>query len=168
MHWCQGKVHPSELPSMLTSSKMPSFKYFIYLHEQKKSHWGLDLVNREGVPALICLLAKSSLTGSALIQAPTILWWHTETHSDNNRHHLERDWYRSKTTQLWNADMPTSSNHTEVSVHCCHSKHMVVSSRTLLSDLIYYTSFSFRHSAAVNTSDSLWCHVIICCSSVAD
>jgi hypothetical protein len=30
-----------------------------------------------------------------------------------------------------------SSNHTEVSVHCCHGKHMVASSRTLLSDLVF-------------------------------
>jgi hypothetical protein len=31
--------------------KMPPFQYFLYLWEQKKSHWELDLVNREGVPA---------------------------------------------------------------------------------------------------------------------
>jgi hypothetical protein len=29
--------------------KIRSFKYFIYLREQKKSHSGLDPVNREGV-----------------------------------------------------------------------------------------------------------------------
>jgi hypothetical protein len=32
--------------------------------------------------------------------------------------------------------MPTSSNHTDVSVHCCHGKQAVGSSRTLLSDHI--------------------------------
>jgi hypothetical protein len=36
--------------------------------------------------------------------------------------------------------MPTSSNHTEVSVHCCHGKHNVASSRTLLSDQVYWRS----------------------------
>jgi hypothetical protein len=30
--------------------KMPPFPYFLYLREQK-SHWGLDPVNREGIPA---------------------------------------------------------------------------------------------------------------------
>jgi len=30
--------------------KMPSFQYFLYLREQKKSHWRLDPVNRQGVP----------------------------------------------------------------------------------------------------------------------
>jgi hypothetical protein len=86
---------------------------------------------------VICLLAKISLTGSALIQAPTFSRRHTKTHSDIKRRHSERDCHRSTTTQLWNADMPTSSTHTEVSVHCCHDKHTVASSRTLLSDLVW-------------------------------
>jgi len=30
--------------------KMPSFQYLLYLQEQKKSHWGLDPVNRQGAP----------------------------------------------------------------------------------------------------------------------
>ena len=30
--------------------KIPSFQYFLYFREQKKSHWGLDPVNRQGVP----------------------------------------------------------------------------------------------------------------------
>jgi hypothetical protein len=30
----------------------------------------------------------------------------------NNRCHSERDCHRSTITQLWNADMPTSSDHT--------------------------------------------------------
>jgi hypothetical protein len=32
--------------------------------------------------------------------------------------------------------MPTSTNHTEVYVYCCHSKHTAASLRTLLSDLV--------------------------------
>jgi hypothetical protein len=30
----------------------------------EKHHWGLDIENREGVPAVICLLANNSLTDS--------------------------------------------------------------------------------------------------------
>jgi len=30
--------------------KTPSVQYFLYLREQKKSHWGLDPVNGQGVP----------------------------------------------------------------------------------------------------------------------
>jgi hypothetical protein len=88
-----------------------------------------------------CKLALTSLwfrmhsCQVALIQAPTFLRHHTKTHSDNNRRHWERDCHGSITTQLWIADMPMLSNNTEVSVHYCHSKHMVASSRTL-SDLI--------------------------------
>ena len=37
-------------PDVISVIKMPSFQYFLYLTEQKKSHWGLDLVNRQGVP----------------------------------------------------------------------------------------------------------------------
>jgi hypothetical protein len=71
-----------------------------------------------------------------LIQAPTFSLRHNKIHSGNNRHHSERDCHRSITTQPWNADMPASSNHIEVSVHCCHSKHTVPSSRPLLLDLV--------------------------------
>ena len=45
--------------------KIPSFQYFLYLREEKKSHWGLDPVNRQGVSTVICLVAKKSLTESA-------------------------------------------------------------------------------------------------------
>jgi hypothetical protein len=38
-------------PDAINVIKMPSFQYFLYLREQKKSQWGLDPVNREGVPA---------------------------------------------------------------------------------------------------------------------
>jgi len=37
-------------PDVINVIKMPSFQYFLYLREQKKSHWGLDPVNRQGVP----------------------------------------------------------------------------------------------------------------------
>jgi len=37
-------------PDVIIVIKMPSFQYFLYLGDQKKSHWGLDLVNRQGVP----------------------------------------------------------------------------------------------------------------------
>ena len=36
-------------PDVINVIKMPSFQNFLYLWEQK-SHWGLDLVNRQGVP----------------------------------------------------------------------------------------------------------------------
>jgi len=68
----------------------------------------------------------------ALIQAMTFLRRHTKTHTDSNRCHSERGCHRS-TTQLWNPDMSTSSNHTKAFVQCCHVKHTVVNSRTLLS-----------------------------------
>ena len=37
-------------PDVINVIKMPSFQYFLYLWGQKKSHWGLDAVNRQGVP----------------------------------------------------------------------------------------------------------------------
>jgi len=37
-------------PDVISVIKMPSFQYFLYLREQKKSHWWLDPVNRQGVP----------------------------------------------------------------------------------------------------------------------
>jgi len=37
-------------PDVINVIKMPSFQYFFYLREQKKSRWGLDPVNRQGVP----------------------------------------------------------------------------------------------------------------------
>ena len=36
------------------------------------------------------------------------------------------------TTKLWNAEMSTSSNHTKAFVQCCHGRHTLASSRTLL------------------------------------
>jgi hypothetical protein len=61
--------------------KMPSLRYFLYLREQKKvtgarsSKWGLCS------SSVIRLLAKNSLTDSALIQAPTFSRRHTKTHT---------------------------------------------------------------------------------------
>jgi hypothetical protein len=107
------------------SSKCLPFNTFFTFRNRKKSlgttsgeYWGCS-------STVICLLAKNFLTDSALIQDPTFSRRHTKTYSDNNRRHSETDCHRSTTTQLWNADMPTSSNHTNVSVHCCHSKHTV-------------------------------------------
>jgi len=37
-------------PDVIKFIKMPSFQYFLYLREQKKSHWQLDPVNSHGVP----------------------------------------------------------------------------------------------------------------------
>jgi hypothetical protein len=94
---------------------------------------------------VICLLAKNSLTDSALIQAPTFSQRHTKTHSDNNRRNSERDWHRSTTTQLWNAEMPTSSNHTDISVHCYYGKHAVASLRNVLSDIATYLQLYMKY-----------------------
>jgi hypothetical protein len=117
---------------------MTSFQYFLYLREEKK-HWVLDPVNREGVPAQLFVYypkSPSQIVPCERVNCRDAISMnccrrHTKTHSDNNRRHSERDCHRSTTTQLRNADMP-SSNHTEVSVHCCHGKHTVASSRTLL------------------------------------
>jgi len=61
-----------------------------------------------------------------------------KTPADIKRCQSERDCHRSTTTQLWNADMSTSSNHTKAFVQRCHGKHMVASSRTLLCDHVIY------------------------------
>ena len=53
-------------PDVINVIKMPFFQYFLYLREHKKSHWELDPVNRQGVPTVICLVAKNSLTDSAV------------------------------------------------------------------------------------------------------
>jgi len=37
-------------PDVINVIKMPSFQYFLYLREQKKSHLGLDPVNKQHVP----------------------------------------------------------------------------------------------------------------------
>jgi hypothetical protein len=93
--------------------------------------------------SLILLPLLPSLTRN-LMFVPTFWRRHTETHSHNNRRHSERDSHRSTTTQLWNADMPISSNHTEVSVHCCHGKHTMASSRTVLSVVIQQEKFFLK------------------------
>jgi hypothetical protein len=57
--------------------------------------------------------------------------------------------------------MPTSSNHTEVSVHCCQSKHTVASSRTLFSDLIILVvkleRGRVKDSIKMNIRETGWC-----------
>jgi len=60
-------------PDVINVIKMPSFQYFLYLREQKKSHWGLNPLNRQGVPTVICLVAKNS----------SLLLFFGELHWDN-------------------------------------------------------------------------------------
>jgi hypothetical protein len=62
-------------PDVINIIKMPSFQYFLYLREQEKVTGGLETMNSK----VICLLAKNSLTDSALIQAPTFSRRHTKT-----------------------------------------------------------------------------------------
>ena len=38
------------IPDIISFIEVPSFQYFLYLQEQKKSQWGLDPVNGQGVP----------------------------------------------------------------------------------------------------------------------
>jgi hypothetical protein len=71
------------IPDVISVIKMPSFQYFLLSSGTEKSHWRLDRVNKEGIPAQ--LLAKNSLTESAQIQAPTFSRRITKTHSDNNK-----------------------------------------------------------------------------------
>jgi len=64
-------------PDVINVIKMPSFQYFLYLREQKKVTGGLDPVNRQGVPTVICLVAKNS---SLLLFFGELLWDHFCTH----------------------------------------------------------------------------------------
>jgi hypothetical protein len=126
------------------SSKCLPFNISFLFGNRKKSLGARSGEQGGCSSTVICLLAKNSLANSALIQTPTFSRRYTETHSDNNRRHSERDWHSSITTQLWNAAMPTSSNHTEVSAHCCYDKHTVASSRTLLSFVVYNLNYEVR------------------------
>jgi hypothetical protein len=56
--------------------------------------------------------------------------------------------------------MPASSNHTGVSVHCCHGKHTVASSRTLLSDLICQTDELSQHLLTSVCFTTHWIHCL--------
>ena len=107
---------------------------------------------------------------AALIQASTFLWRHTKTHADSNRCHSERDFHRSTTTQLWNADMSTSSNHTKAFSQCCHGKHTVASTRTLLSDHVCSAYKWMPSDLTINACwqcdsqmKSLFCNEVNCC-----
>ena len=46
------------IPDVINVVKIPSLQYFIYLREQKKSHWGLHLVNRQGVPTRLSVSSQ--------------------------------------------------------------------------------------------------------------
>jgi hypothetical protein len=48
------------------STKCIPFNISFIFRNRKKNHWGLDPVNRQGVPTVICLVAKNSLTGSTV------------------------------------------------------------------------------------------------------
>jgi hypothetical protein len=58
---------------------MPSFQYFLYLREQKKSHWGLDPVNTEGVPEqlFVYYLKTPSDTVCSLVSSFGTIFAHT-------------------------------------------------------------------------------------------
>jgi hypothetical protein len=99
-------------------------------------------VIREGVSAVICLLAKNSLADSTLIEAPTISRRHTKTRSDNSRRHLDRDCHRSTTTQLCSADC--QRHQTILRFLSTVARHKEASSRTLLSDLVYRCVFHWK------------------------
>ena len=114
-------------PDVISVIKMPSFQYFLYLREQKKVTGARSGEQAGCSNTVICLVAKYF---AALIQAPIFSRRHTKTHADSNRCHSERDCHRSTTTQLWNADMSTSSNHAKAFDRCCHGKHTVAGSRT--------------------------------------
>ena len=120
---------PSELPFYYSWCHQNAFRSIFPLSSgtEKKS-----LGARSGEKAgcsntVICLVAKLF---AAVIQAPTFSRRHTKTHANSNRCHSERRCHRSATTQLWNADMSTSSNHTKAFVQRCHGEHTVASSRT--------------------------------------
>ena len=53
-------------PDVIIIIKIPSFQYFLYLREQKKSHWGLDPEEAGYSNTVTCLVAKYSLTDSAV------------------------------------------------------------------------------------------------------
>jgi hypothetical protein len=75
---------------------------------------------------VICLLARNSLTDGA----PIFSRRHTKKHSDNNRRHSETVIDQKQHSY----ETLIRQSHTEVYVHCCHGKHTVEGSRTLLSD----------------------------------
>jgi hypothetical protein len=113
---------------------MRSVQYFLHLREQKKkSHWELYPVKREGVPAqLFVYYIKTPSQAVPCEHMHCLDGWHENT--DNNKRNSEGDCHRSTTTQLWNADIATSSDDTEVTAATTST---LASSRTLLLDLIF-------------------------------
>ena len=85
--------------------------------------------------------------------SPTFSRRHTKTHANINICHSERDCHRSTTTQLWNADMSTSSNHAKAFVLCCHGKHTVASWRTWLSHHVCKNSY---HCVGTSIIKFMW------------
>jgi hypothetical protein len=172
MHRCQRLVQPFRTvlelvlwnglksyrritPAVINVIKMPSFQYFLYHREQQKftggTYTNISLISLPLLPSLTrnlmfvhCFNSSSDILATA------------HQNSDNNRRHSERDCHRSTTTQLWNADMPSSSNHTEGFVHCCHGKYTVASSRTLLSDLVGRVE-----TGILRRTWERWCHFIM-------
>ena len=122
-------------PDVISVIKMPSFQYFLYLREQKKVTGGwirwIDRVFQHSYLFSSQKLPHRQCRVSRCIVVKQVLFVVGKTHADSNRCHSEKDCHRSTTTtQLWNADMSTSSNHTKAFVQCCHGKHRVASSRT--------------------------------------
>jgi hypothetical protein len=59
--------------------------------------------------------------------------------------------------------MPTSSDRTEVSVHCCHGNYTVASLQTLWSDLICHAAELFSLVAViVDHSETPVCYISHC------
>jgi hypothetical protein len=52
-------------------------KYLPLPSGTENTHWGIDPVNREGVPAVICLLAKNSLTDCSSASSSGTIFAHT-------------------------------------------------------------------------------------------
>jgi hypothetical protein len=111
----------------------------------EKRHWRLDPVNRQGVSYLF-ISYKLPHRQCSNLSFDILAAGHQNTLKTklklnsvalvSIRRHSERDCHRSTITHLSNADMPTLSNDTEASAHCCHGKTMLKSSRTSLSDLV--------------------------------
>jgi hypothetical protein len=76
-------------PDVISVIKMPPVKYFLHLREEKEVIGARSGELGGCSSTVICLLAKNSLTDSALIQAPTFSRRHTKTHTENNRRNTD-------------------------------------------------------------------------------